>query len=109
MMNSMKRLQKPGRTVLPVLLFLSQGAAYAQMISSDSFLSSVESTLKSSSNSIANIVSIIIGLVGIVMLAWQWFRYNKGEQQTNDSLVKIGGGLVIVVILFQIIKAALLI
>lgn len=95
--------------IVPAVLLLTQMPADAQMISSDTFLSNVESTLKSSSNAISNIASMIIGLVGIAMLAWQWFRYNKGEQQTNDSLVKIGGGLIIVVILFQIIKTALLI
>lgn len=53
---------------------------------------------------IFNIVSIVMGLIGAVMLVVSLAKYLKGDPSSNDALMKVGGGLLIAVIILQVIK-----
>lgn len=73
-----------------------------------SMLSTTQSTLTTIITPVVNIFSIILGLIGIVMLAPDMAKFMKGEGTSADSLLKHGGGLLIAVILLQIIRVTLL-
>lgn len=88
-------------------LFLSCAAAFAQK-DVTSMLSTTQSTLKTIVTPVINIFSIILGLIGVVMLAPDMAKFMKGEGTSADSLLKHGGGLLIAVILLQIIRVTLL-
>lgn len=82
-------------------------SAYAQKDVS-AMLSTTQSTLKTIVSPVVNIFSIILGLIGVVMLAPDMAKFMKGEGTSADSLLKHGGGLLIAVILLQIIRVTLL-
>lgn len=71
-------------------------------------LSTTQSTLKGLATSLMNVLSIVLGLVGLVMLIPNGYRYLKGEPTSQDALMKVGAGLLIIVILMQVIKVTLL-
>ncbi|MBQ0086725.1 MAG: hypothetical protein KBS72_03455 [Bacteroidales bacterium] len=97
-------MRKLTLTCASVFLTLS---AYAQK-DVTSMLSTTQSTLKTIVTPIINIFSIILGLIGVVMLAPDMAKFMKGEGTSADSLLKHGGGLLIAVILLQIIRVTLL-
>lgn len=71
-------------------------------------LSTTHTTLLSLATQIVNVVSIVMGLVGVVMLGINLAKYLKGDPSSNDALMKVGGGLLIAVVILQIIKVTLL-
>lgn len=83
-------------------------SAHAQMTSASQMLTSTQTTLKTLSTTLLNIVSIVMGLVGAVMLAVNLSKYAKGDPSSSDSLMKIGGGLLIAVIILQVIRTVFL-
>ena len=96
------------RFFVVAVLLLVPALAFAQYTSADQILSTTESTLKTLSNTIINVISIVMGLAGIGMLAVNLVKYLRGEQGSNDALTKVGAGLLIAVVLLQIIKLTLL-
>lgn len=82
--------------------------ASAQMSDANQILNSTYTTLKSMSKTIINIVSILMGIVGIIMLVLAIPKYTKGDPSSADSLLKVGGGVLIATIILQIIKTTLL-
>lgn len=71
-------------------------------------LSTTHTTLLGLATQIVNVVSIVMGLVGVVMLGINLAKYLKGDPSSNDALMKVGGGLLIAVVILQIIKVTLL-
>ena len=55
-------------------------------------LSTTHTTLLSLATQIVNVVSIVMGLVGVVMLGINLAKYLKGDPSSNDALMKVGGG-----------------
>ena len=49
-----------------------------------------------------------MGLVGAVMLGVNLYKYFKGDPSSNDALMKVGGGILIAVILLQVIRVTLI-
>ena len=81
----------------PVLCFAQTDA--------NSILNTATSTMKQAGAGVANVVSVLIGLVGIIMLGWNFAKRAKGDQQSNDALMNWGSALLISAIFLQIIKA----
>ena len=76
----------------------------AQTQDAASMLTTASSTLKTTALPLLNLISVIVGMVGIVMLVPTFVKYAKGEPTSADAFLKHGGGLVIVFVLFQIIR-----
>lgn len=83
-------------------------SAHAQIANATSALSTTHSTLKGLASTFLNIVSVIMGFVGAAMLAINLSKYAKGDPSSSDSLMKVGGGLLIAVIILQVIRAVFL-
>ncbi len=96
---------------------LIQKGKYAAAVLAASFVSSVAraqvdinsintmtSQVKQGANLAVNLVSVIIGLVAVIMLAWNYFKRAKGDGQSNDALASWGWGLIIVIIGLQVVK-----
>lgn len=71
-------------------------------------LSAAKSELGGLSQLIIDVVSVVMGLIGVAMLAVNLAKYFKGDPSSNDALMKIGGGLLIAVVILQVIKVTLL-
>lgn len=74
----------------------------------NALLTTAKTTISSLVNTIVLIVEIIMGLIGAVMLAVNLAKYFKDDGRANDSLMKIGGGLLIAVVILQVIRMTLL-
>jgi len=68
-------------------------------------LTNLSTTLESNVNQIITIVQYIIGIVVLVMLITGAVKYFKNDPSSGETFMKIGGGLVILIVLFQLIKA----
>lgn len=92
------------RRSLVAVLFMVPVAAFAQAPDASTILSGTATQLNSMASLIVNIVSIVMGLVGAVMLAVNLAKYFKGDPSSNDALMKVGGGLLIAVVILQVIR-----
>ncbi len=72
--------------------------------SAQSLIDEVETELTGFAEPIINIVTIIMGIIGVVMIAINLSKYLKGDPSSNDSLLKVGIGMLIAVVLLQVIK-----
>lgn len=59
-------------------------------------------------NSLLNLISVIVGLIGIVMLVWNYIKANKSDGQSNDAMISWGWRLIFVFAAIQLIKVVLL-
>lgn len=96
------------RGALMGLMMMVPAVAFAQAGTADQILSQTHSTLMGLSTLVVNVVSIVMGLVGVAMLAVNLAKYFKGDPSSNDALMKVGGGLLIAVIILQVIRVTLL-
>lgn len=103
----MKKFFKRASLALSVFL-CNAFIASAEWSSADQELKEVQTQLKNSVETIVNICSIILGLIGVASLALAYAKHTKGDPSAADSLSKVGFGLVIVIILIQVIKMTLL-
>lgn len=87
---------------------LVPAVVFAQASTADQILQTTHDTLFTMSGLIVNLVSLVMGLVGIFMLAVNLYKYFKGDPTSNDALTKVGAGLLIAVIILQIIRVTLL-
>lgn len=68
-------------------------------------LQQFESVLSSGATLVFNVLSIILGLVAAVFAVINFFKFAKGGGQDSDnSLLRIAGGLLVVAVLLQVIK-----
>ncbi len=77
-------------------------------VSAEGILQGAEDTLQSLSGLVINVVSVIMALVGVFMLAVNLYKYFKGDPTSNDALMKVGGGLLVAVIILQVINYTML-
>lgn len=98
--------QKRLTTILMVfaLLLFIPVAVSAQEVS----LQQATSTLQNFGREIVNVVQIIIGIVGAMMIAWVVYKRQKGDQQSNDALMGWLVALAVAVLALQLIKAMFL-
>ena len=87
--------------LIPALVFAEAGTA-------DEILQAANDEIYNLSDLIINIVSLVMGLVGAVMLGVNLYKYFKGDPSSNDALMKIGGGILIAVVLLQVIRVTLI-
>lgn len=92
--------------LVAVSVFLS-AVAFAQA-NATSFLNTTQAQLKSISTVLINVVSIGIGIGGVIMLVPNVIKYSKGDPSSSDAMMKLGAGLVLAAILLQVIKATFL-
>lgn len=97
----MKHITK--KILVAVMAAMAPVTVFAQ--TADGLLSNATSTVKTAGNNVANLVSALIGLVGVIMLGWNFAKRAKGDQQSNDSLLNWGSALIIAAIFLQVIKS----
>lgn len=102
-----KYLLKAHRHIAVAVAVLFPYVLMAQK-SAEQVLSTTQSQLKTIGTSLLNVISMVAGIVGLVMLIPNGYKYLKGDPSSNDALMKVGAGLLLIVILMQIIKATLL-
>lgn len=80
-------------------ILLLQGARY----SLDELLTTTEDTLVHSGSMIANIASVIVGLLGIVLAVWGFIK--RGQDNGSDNAIwKVGVGMISVIIIITIVR-----
>lgn len=86
-------------------VFASVQAAVAQTSFDFSTVASkAENGLKETLAPIINIVSILVAIIGVVMLVWNYVKRSKSDGQSNDALVSWGFSLIFVFVGLQVIK-----
>lgn len=94
--------------VVAALVVFSVQDAFAQL-SGQSALTKMNTELKSLVSPLLNVLSLLVGVVGAVFVVINLIKYFKSSQQDSDnSLLKVGIGLVIAAVLLQVIKAVAL-
>lgn len=69
----------------------------------DGLLTTTEDTLVNSGAMIANIASVIVGLLGIVLAVWGFIK--RGQDNGSDNAIwKVGVGMIAVIILITIVR-----
>ena len=108
-MKSKNILRKTGAVSSAVLTGISTHAqGSGTHVSAEGILTGAESTLKGLSGLVINVVSVIMALIGVFMLAVNLYKYFKGDPTSNDALMKVGGGLLVAVIILQVINYTML-
>ncbi len=77
-------------------------------VSAETILQGADDTLTNISGLVINVVSVIMALIGVGMLAVNLYKYFKGDPSSNDALMKVGGGLLVAVIILQVINYTML-
>ena len=91
------------------LIFLcNTGISFAQWSGANSELTKVQQEINGTTNTLVNIICIILGLIGVGSLALAYAKHTKGDPSASDALSKVGFGLLVVIILIQVIKMTLL-
>ena len=78
--------------------------AGAQVKDVSTMLSSSGTALTSIADPLLNVLSIIVGMIGAVMVIPTVAKYIKGEPTSADAFVKLGGGLIVAFVILQIIR-----
>lgn len=91
-------------TAITAVMLAASLSAAAQDVTFDGALVKIESILSGGANTLFHVVSIIIGLVGIVMLIWKFIEQNRGSRESNQALAGIAYALLIVALLMQVIR-----
>ena len=81
--------------------------AYAQQANSASgLLQTAETQIKSIGTTLLNVASGLIGVVGAIMLVWNFMKRAKGDQQSNDAIMNWGSALLFTALAQQILRVA---
>ena len=88
---------------LPVTA-LSGFTASAQRKDVSSVMSTIETTLRSLTDDVADIVFLVIGIIGMIMAIPGIIKHLKGDSSSSDAFLKLGGGIVLAVIIVQICR-----
>lgn len=107
----MKNLRLKLKICLLTVALSCVGGGYrllAQTFDANSKITSMTSDLKTIGKNVISLVSVLVGVVGAIMLVWNYFRRAKGEGQGNDALGSWGWGLLFTFIFLQLISKVLL-
>ena len=88
---------------LSALIMASVNAA-GQVRDIGSALGSVKTTVRGVFEPLADIMSFIIGVIGLLLLAPAFARYNKGDHTSADSFMKWAAGMLMAYIGIQAIS-----
>lgn len=84
--------------------FTNASMALAQVDLSTKFTSSVQTTVKNNVDPLVNIATMVIGIAAIITLAYCIFKFFRGDQQSQDLFIKVGGGAFVVAVLVYVIR-----
>lgn len=73
--------------------------------SATDILNTATQEIGNTANSLLNLISILVGVVAIVMLVWNYIKKSKGDGGSNDALAGWGFSLIFVAIALQVVKA----
>ena len=94
------------RRALAVIAFASGSyTALAQNISASGALSTADGIVTGIKDIAFHLAAAIIGIVAVFLLVWQGAKYLKGDPQFKDTLLAFGGGLLMIAVLMEVIKA----
>lgn len=97
------------RTLSVVCLsLLYHTTMYAQNFNAQAKLNSVKGELTKVVGNIIDIASIFAGIIGVILLVWNFFKRGKGDGQSNDALASVAWSMLFVVIGIQIVKVLFL-
>ena len=69
----------------------------------DNLLTTTEDTLVGAGSMIANIASVIVGLIGIVLAVWGFIK--RGQDNGSDNAIwKVGVGMISVIVIITIVR-----
>lgn len=105
----MKKISKWLRAVAApgILLIASAQNALAQNVGINQ-IEEIGTQVRQGAKAAVNVISIVVGLIAAIMLAWNYFKRSKGDGQSNDALASWGWGLIIVIIGLQVINIVFL-
>lgn len=102
-MNTFNSL-KSKIAAVSALVFIIDQHSYGQNGDANAMIGQANQTLSTLGSNIVSLVTLIMGLVGIVFVAVNLVKYFKEQGQSDNSLLKVGGGLLIGAILITVIK-----
>lgn len=82
--------------------------ASAQYTDFNSMMTQANTTMASAAGVIINFASILIGLVGIVMLIWNFIKRSKNDASSNDALLGWAIGLLFAALGLQVVRIVFL-
>ena len=62
------------------------------------------STVGSAAKRAVTLAGVAIGLIGAIMLVWNFAKKAKGDQQSNDALMNWGGALLGVAVALEVLQ-----
>lgn len=87
---------------------LSAHSAFAQYTSFNDMADKAQGVFQSALTPIINIASIVIAVVAVIMLIWNYIKRSKGDGQGNDALASWGFSLIFAVLALQLVKVVFL-
>jgi len=93
-----------GRFFMALAGLMLAGEAIASSFDFSTVADKAQSGLKATLEPVINIVSILVALIGVVMLIWNFVKRSKSDGQSNDALVSWGVSLIFVFVALQVIK-----
>ena len=94
------------KTSLTAIMLLVGVVVFAQLkdFNGTSALNEAGKKINEMGKIVMNIASVATGIIGAILIAWNYFKRGKGDGQSNDSLASLLWGTGIVIILFQVVK-----
>lgn len=78
--------------------------AQTRFQSFDKMMDDANTAVTNAATSIINFASILIGVVAVVMLIWNFVKRSKGDQSSNDALASWGFGLLFAALGLQVVR-----
>lgn len=100
-MVNLKKLILPAAAVIAAA---QSAAAQTRFQGFDKMMDDANSAVTNAANSIINFASILIGVVAVVMLIWNFIKRSKGDQSSNDALASWGFGLLFAALGLQVVR-----
>lgn len=76
-------------------------SARAQSKDINSILSQAKNLLRGASDSFVDIILILVGIAGVVMVLPNLIKHAKSDPSASDAFIKLGTGLIIAFVVIQ--------
>ena len=97
-----KKLAYITTTLTALIIHAQTSQLHAEVRDVNVFMSMGKNLFKSAGNPFADWIRVILGIGGIAMLIPAAFQFMKGNRESADVFLKIGIGMLIVLILIQL-------
>ena len=101
-------MKKFKKIAASVAASMAAAPAFAQYKGFTEMASSAEGVFRDALIPIINIASIVIGVVAVIMLIWNYIKRSKGDGQGNDAMASWGFSLIFAILALQIVKIVFL-